>query len=151
VIDFSARKFGLFTIRGTIQLARGEFTVADPITRSTVHAVLAADTFRTPMARRDEHVKSDKLLDVVRFPTIEFTGDGLIRTPSGWSVGGTLTVHGRRHQAELAIGDLSEDEGGTVRLRATAQVDRNDFAVTGMRVAAGPKVDISIDTVAIRI
>jgi polyisoprenoid-binding protein YceI len=149
VVAFSARKFGLFTIRGTMKLREGTFMVTDPISRSTVDAILAAGTFTTPMARRDAHVRSKGLLDTATFPTIEFLGTGVKRSPSGWAVLGTLAVHGQRHDVTLAIEALRQD-GDIVHLEAAAQIDRNDFGVTHMRIAAGPKVDIHIDAVATR-
>jgi polyisoprenoid-binding protein YceI len=33
---------------------------------------VAADSFKTPMAKRDAHVKSAKLLDTAAYPRIEF-------------------------------------------------------------------------------
>ncbi len=149
-VRFSARKLGLFTIRGSLALTDGSFTVADPLGGSTVHAVLAAASFRTPMAKRDEHVKAEKLLDVDRYPTIEFTGSGVGQSPGGWSVPGTLLVHGQSRPVALTVEELSQDDA-SVRIRAVAQVDRNDFGVTAMRVAAGPKVDVVIEAVAARL
>jgi polyisoprenoid-binding protein YceI len=149
-LHFSARKFGMFTIRGTMKLTRGTFTVADPVERSTVHAILAADTFTTPMAKRDEHVRSYKLLDAISFPAIEFLGTSVTPSPPGWSVLGSLSVHGQQQNVALAISEVN-DLGDIIRIAAHTQVDRNDFGVTGMRVAAGPKIDIRIDAVATRI
>lgn len=148
-VHFSDRKFGLFTIRGTMRLAEGSITIADPITRSSVRAVLTADTFTTPMAKRDDHVRSEKLLDVARFPTIEFRGERAAESPSGWTVLGTLTVHGQQQDCTLAIDEITERDG-TVHVTARARVDRNDFGVTGMKVAAGPYVDIRIHAMASR-
>jgi polyisoprenoid-binding protein YceI len=149
-VRFSARKLGLFTIRGSVMLTSGSFTVADPLGGSTVHAVLAAASFRTPMDKRDEHVKGEKLLDVEHYPTMEFTGSGVSHGPDGWSVPGTLVVHGQSRPLALAVQELSQDDA-SIRIRALAQVDRNDFGVTGVRLAAGPKVDVVIDAVAARL
>ena len=115
-----------------------------------MHAVLAAASFRTPMDKRDEHVKDEKLLDVAQYPTIEFTGTGVSRSPDGWSVPGTLQVHGQSRPLALTVQDLSLDDT-SVRIRAVAQVDRNDFGVSAMRVAAGPGVDVVIEAVAARL
>ncbi|MGH3579892.1 MAG: YceI family protein [Mycobacterium sp.] len=149
-IKFAVRKLGLFTIRGTMHLLDGEFTAADPIEASTVRAVVAADSFKTPVDRRDNHVKSEAFLDSANHPTFEFTGNRVVRSGSGWTVSGTLAIHNRRKDATLLIEELSED-GGTVRVRATAQVDRTDFGVAAMKMVIGPKIDLTIDAVASRV
>ena len=67
-VAFTAKKLGLFTIRGTMTLSSGTFTVASPLERSTLHAVLDAASFRRPWPERDDHVKGPKLLDVAGYP-----------------------------------------------------------------------------------
>ena len=94
-VTFSAKKFGLFTIRGTMGLTSGTFTVTTPLEHSTLHAVLATDSFTTPMLKRDKHVKGPALLDVATFPSIEFDSTGAVPTPAGWDVHGLLSVHGQ--------------------------------------------------------
>ena len=146
-VAFSARKFGLFTIRGTMQMESGAFTVASPLERSTLHAVLAAATFSTPMRKRDEHVKSAKLLDVATYPRIEFDSTDVAPRPDGtWEVRGLLSVHGQVQPAVLAVSSASV-EGGLVRIQATARVDRRPFGVTAMRAAASAVIDLQIDAV----
>jgi polyisoprenoid-binding protein YceI len=149
IVHFSARKFGLFTIRGTMRLTEGEFMVADHVEGSTLRAVLAADSFKTPMAKRDEHVKSASLLDVATFPTIVFESTEVLPSPAGMAVEGKLTVHGRTKKATLQISDLNE-ESGTARVRATVQVDRRQFGVTKMRAAASAIVKVEIEAVGTR-
>jgi polyisoprenoid-binding protein YceI len=149
-IGFTAKKFGLFTIRGCLALTQGTFTVTTPVEHSSLHAVLAADTFHTPMAKRDEHVKGPGLLDVTSYPTIQFDSTELIATRTGWEARGLLTVHGTVGPVALAISGASQ-EGGLVRVTATALVDRRRFGVTGMRAAASSMIGVTIDAVATRI
>ena len=93
-VRFSVRKLGVFTIRGSIGMVSGDFTVGERLEDSTLHAVLDAATFRTPMAKRDEHVQGKTLLDVARFPSMEFVSTEVARTTGGWEIRGLLTVHG---------------------------------------------------------
>jgi polyisoprenoid-binding protein YceI len=146
-VAFTAKKFGLFTIRGTLRLESGTFTVAGPPERSRLHAVLVADSFRTPMAKRDEHVKGPKLLDVAAYPRIEFDATDVVPGPGGnWEVRGLLSVHGQVAPALLTVTSASA-EGALVRVRATAEVDRRAFGVTAMRAAASSQIVVAIEAV----
>ena len=146
-VAFTAKKFGLFTIRGTMQVESGTFTVAGPLERSTLHVVLAAGSFRTPMARRDEHVKSAKLLDVAAYPKVEFDSTEVVAGPDGsWDVRGLLAVHGQVAPAVLSVTSASVD-GGLLRVRARTKVDRRAFGVTALRAAASSVIDIEVEAV----
>jgi polyisoprenoid-binding protein YceI len=146
-VAFTAKKFGLFTIRGTMRIESGTFTVAEPLEHSTLHAVVAPGTFTTPMAKRDEHVKSPTLLDVAAYPRIEFDSTEVVRGPDRvWEVRGLLAIHGRVAPAALTVTSASAD-GALVRVRATARVDRREFGVTAMRAAASSVVNIEIEVV----
>jgi polyisoprenoid-binding protein YceI len=146
-VAFTARKLGVFTIRGTMRVESGTFTVAGPLEHSTLHAVVAAGSFTTPMAKRDAHVKSPTLLDVATYPKIEFDSTEVVRRPDGtWEVRGLLAVHGQVAPAILTVTSAAT-EGALVRVCATAQVDRRAFGVTAMRAAASSLVDIVIEAV----
>jgi polyisoprenoid-binding protein YceI len=146
-VAFTARKFGVFTIRGTMRVGSGTFTVAGPLEQSTLHAVLATDSFKTPMAKRDQHVKSPKLLDVATYPRVEFDSTEIVPGPDGtWEVRGLLAAHGQVAPTMLTVTSAST-EGALVRVRATAQVDRRVFGVTAMRAAASSLINIMIDAV----
>jgi polyisoprenoid-binding protein YceI len=147
-VAFTAKKFGVFTVRGTMQLESGTFTVANPLEHSRLHATLSAASFKTPMANRDKHVKSPTLLDVEAYPRIEFDSTEVAPGPDGaWEVRGLLAVHGQVAPAVLAVTSACTD-GALVRVRAIAQVDRRAFGVTAMRAAASARVDIVIEAVA---
>lgn len=146
-VAFTAKKLGVFTIRGTMRVESGTFTVAGPLEHSTLHADLVADSFRTSMAKRDEHVKSAKLLDVGAYPKIEFDSTEVVAGPDGtWEVRGLLAVHGQVAPVVLTVTWASID-GALLRVRATAQVDRRAFGVTAMRAAASSVINIEVEAV----
>jgi polyisoprenoid-binding protein YceI len=87
---------------------------------------------------------------VVAYPTIEFASHNTTKSSAGWAITGTLLVHGRRQNITLTITNLARD-GETVRLAATASINRNDFGVTAMKVVIGPKIDLHIDAIATRV
>jgi polyisoprenoid-binding protein YceI len=147
-VSFTAKKFGAFTISGTMALAEGTFTVAHPIGHSSLHAVLAADTFRTPMVNRDTHVKGRTLLDVATYPKIEFDSTEVVGWPTGWEVRGLLSVRGTVAPVTLTV-TAAAPEGSMVRLSAVARVNRRDVGVTRMRLAASSMVDVRIQAVGV--
>ncbi|HEX3333368.1 MAG TPA: YceI family protein [Acidimicrobiales bacterium] len=145
-VNFTAKKLWLFTIRGTMRLDSGTFTVASPLERSTLHAVLAADSFHTPMRKRDEHVKGTTLLDVATYPNFEFDSTELAAVGGTWEIRGLLAIHGKAAPAVLTV-DAATFDGGLARLRAHAQVDRRDFGVTRQRAAASWLIDVEMEAV----
>jgi polyisoprenoid-binding protein YceI len=149
-VRFSARKFGVFTIRGSIGVVAGDFTVGERLEDSALHVVLDAATFRTPMAKRDEHVQGSTLLDVARFPSMEFDSTEVTRTAGGWEIRGLLTVHGETAPSTLAL-TAARQEGALLRADAMTRVDRRAFGVTRLRAAASAHVDVTIEAVGTRI
>ena len=146
-VAFTAKKFGVFTIRGTMTLSSGTFTVASPLERSTLHAVLDAASFRTPMAKRDEHVKGPKLLDVAGCPGLEFDSTAVVVAGAqGWEIEGLLGVRGHMALAVLTV-TSAKQEGGLARVTATATVDRRRHGVTAMRLAASARIRVQIEAV----
>jgi polyisoprenoid-binding protein YceI len=145
-VRFSAQKFGVFTVRGSVGVVSGEFTVAERLEESTLHAVLDAATFRTPMAKRDEHVQGNRLLDVARFPSMEFDSTDIARTAGGWEIRGLLTVHGEMAPVVLTVRSARQ-EGALVRVDATTRVNRRAFGVTRLRAAASSLIDVTIEAV----
>jgi polyisoprenoid-binding protein YceI len=145
-VTFSARKFGLFTIRGTMRLVSGTFTVASPFERSTLHAVLATDSFATPMRKRDEHVKGPKLLDAANYPRVEFDSTEIAAAGGGWEIQGLLALHGSVAPEALMV-DAATFDGGLARVQAQARVDRRDFGVTALHAAASWLIHVQIEAV----
>ncbi|MET7898703.1 YceI family protein [Streptomyces mirabilis] len=97
-ITFTTRHlFGLGRVNGTFTLESASISVAEPVTGSAVHAVVAAGSFHTGAARRDDHVRSPAFLDADRHPAIRFESSGAVRGGDGvWTVEGSLTVRGHR-------------------------------------------------------
>jgi polyisoprenoid-binding protein YceI len=147
-VHFSAKKFGLFTIRGTLALASGDCTVGQPLELSAVHAVLDAGSFTTPMAKRDAHVRGSRLLDAWSFPDIVFDSTEVVHGDDGWQVRGRLTVHGRGAPVTLSVSSVAA-AGPLLRVQAGAVVDRRRFGVTAMRAAASSRIDVVMDVVGV--
>jgi polyisoprenoid-binding protein YceI len=143
-VTFTAKKFGIFTIRGSMDLESGEFTVGQRLEESSLHVVLDAGSFKTPMARRDEHVKSKTFLHTAEFPHIEFGSTEVDRTNQGWQIRGLLSVRGQKAPVVLSVSSV-EQRGGLVQVHATAQVNRKELGVTALPPAASTLLDVTID------
>jgi polyisoprenoid-binding protein YceI len=143
-VNFTAKKFGVFTIRGAMDLEEGDFTVGRRLEDSSLHAVLDATSFKTPMAKRDEHVRSKTLLDASKYHHIEFDSTEVAHTNRGWEIRGLLTVRGQAATSVLAVSSARQ-EGGLVRVHATTQVNRRELGVTKLRAAASTLLDVTID------
>jgi polyisoprenoid-binding protein YceI len=133
-ITITARHMGLSSVSGFINEFSGTIEIAEPVERSTVRAVMQADSIDTGNKMRDDHMRSPDFLDVATYPVIEFTGTGA--TPQGddrWTIGGELTLHGTTKpvQLELTYLGTGPDPWGGQRaaFRATAELHRQDFAI----------------------
>ena len=135
-ISFATRHmFGLAPVRGTFALREGIVHVASPVETSTVRAVIAADSFATGVSARDNTVRSAQYLDVAHHPDITFTAAAVARD-DGWVLRGTLTVRGRTEPLDVRVEEARVLEG-TLRLRATAEVDRYAWGVTALKGMTG--------------
>jgi polyisoprenoid-binding protein YceI len=143
-VTFTAKKFGIFTIRGAMNLASGEFTVGRRLEESSLRVVLDAASFKTPMARRDEHVKSKTFLHTDEFPHIEFDSTEVVRTNQGWEIRGLLSVRGQKAPVVLTVSS-AEQRGGLVLVHATTQVNRRELGVTALPPAASTLLDVTIE------
>ncbi|GAB3315691.1 YceI family protein [Geodermatophilus aquaeductus] len=140
--------FGLGTVHATFQVLSGEVVVADPVTGTTVAAVVDAGSFSSGNARRDRDVTGAGLLDSDAHPEIRFTCTGTRQDGDRWLLAGTVTAHGVSVPVELAI-DRCAREGTGMRVHARAEhLDRHAFGVTGGRGMVGRHLDLDLDVVA---
>lgn len=109
-------------VNGTFALESASISVAESVTESAVHAVVAAGSFHTGAARRDDHVRSPAFLDADRHPAIRFESSGAVRGDDDvWTMEGSLTVRGHRAPLRLTIDSLALRDGSLrVSLTATA-------------------------------
>jgi polyisoprenoid-binding protein YceI len=142
-ISFATRHlFGLAPAGGTFALREGTVDVTTPAERSVVHATIAADSFDTRIAARDNAVRSKQYLDVARHPDITFTANGVTRDDvdgggdGGWVLRGELTVRGRTEPLDVRIDEIRVHDD-RLRLLASADVDRYAWGVTAMKGMTG--------------
>jgi polyisoprenoid-binding protein YceI len=80
----------------------------------------------------DQTMKSDKVLDVQRFPEIRFVSTSILpQDGSHFQVRGDLTVHGTTRPVELPITFSKDRYTGSVKLKQT------DFGIAPVSIAGG--------------
>jgi polyisoprenoid-binding protein YceI len=83
-------------------------------------------------AEIDQTMKSDKVLDVQRFPEIRFASTSITPQDGGrYQVRGDLTLHGITRPIEFPITFSKDRYAGSVKLKQT------DFGITPVSIAGG--------------
>ena len=146
-------------VRGRFSDVRGSITVAEDMNDSTVDVTIGMASVESGNPTRDEHLRSDELLDVERFPEATFRSVSVDWKGDGGTVLGDLTIHGvtRRVPLEVTFEGYVRDPWGADRamFSATTQVNREDFGITwnmaleagGVLVSKDIKISIEIETV----
>jgi NAD(P)H:quinone oxidoreductase type IV len=148
-LTFTTRHmFGLGKVTGAFQVESGSITVAEPITGSTARAVIGAGSFRTDTSRRDDHVRSPAFLHADRYPEIRFESAEVARGEAGaWVVKGVLTVRGHQAPVDLTVDALSV-ENGSLRISASATIDRYRHGLTAAKGLAARRLRLSLTAIA---
>jgi polyisoprenoid-binding protein YceI len=157
----TARHLGIASITGTIGEFSATIEIAEPVEKSTVRAVLKADTLSTGTKMRDDHLRSADFMDVSKFPEIVYEGTSV--TPvdgERWTVEGTLTLHGESKPVALDLSYLGTGPdpwgGQRAAFRATTELKREDFSVSWNQplptgaVLIGSVVQITLDIEAVQ-
>jgi polyisoprenoid-binding protein YceI len=141
--------FGLAPVKGTFRLVSGQITIADPVTSSTVSAVIDAASFATSNPQRDKDVKSARFLHVRDHPQITFRSTELVRDGDAWRLRGQITARGTTAPAELTITEATASED-VLLIQATTRIDRYAHGLTRAKGIAGRHLAMEITARATR-
>src|SRR5437667_4292630 len=95
--------------------------------------VLDEDVKESERAEIDQAMKSEKVLDVQRFPEISFTSTSITDQSGGhYQVRGNLLLHGTTRMVEFPISFLKDHYTGAVKLKQT------DLGTAAVSIAGGP-------------
>lgn len=145
---------GLSKVRGKF----GEFAVtinydeAD-VTKSSVTAVIKADSIDTGILARDEHLRKADFFDVEKFPQITFKSSRVEKKGDQLLVHGTFTMHGVSKEIILPItmtGKIvnPETKKTTYGFSSNIKIDRRDYGISYQRKGAetflGNEVEIEL-------
>jgi polyisoprenoid-binding protein YceI len=139
--------WGLVTVGGTVAVREGTIVVAADPRRSTVRAELDPATFDSGNKRRDKDVTGKNFLDVAAHPTISFASTGLRAGTDGWTISGTLNIHGIDAPALLRLDEARTTKDGCY-LTGSTVVDRTVFGVSRAAGFIARQVAVTIEVFA---
>lgn len=144
-VSLRTKAMWILPVRATANALSGDAQIS---TNGAVQGTLTLDaaSFTTKNKKRDGHLRSDAILDVVTYPTIVFTATGA--RPSGdgrIEVTGMLTVLGRSQPLSLQAEVRGSDDVATVSTKV--EIDRSVWGVRWpgeAKMGAGLKNQIEI-------
>jgi len=127
-----------------------EYDAAKP-GNSQVTVVVKTDSLDTAFAPRDKDVKSEKFLDVAKYPEMRFVSTKVTREPDHMlRIDGDLTLHGVTKPLTLHAKLNKEapnpfDKRPTLGFSATGSLKRSDFGIATYIPVIGDEVNLTID------
>ena len=158
-VAFTGRHFMVTKVRGRFTDFRGAVTVAVYFELSSVDVVIGMASVSSGNDTRDDHLRSEELFDVEKYPEATFRSTGVSWAGKRGTVTGDLTIHGVTRPVDLAVefeGYVRDPWGGDRAIfSASTEVNREDFGVTwnvaleagGVLVSKDIKISIDIETV----
>ncbi len=126
--DFSVRTGEFKTFEGLV-----ETDSRDDLSNATFEFIVDASSVDVIADRLADHVKSDKFLEVEKFPEITFYSKGATRTSDSTYIStGKLTIHGVEKNQDVAIwvkGFKATKKGDVFGLEVTLIVNKKEFGL----------------------
>lgn len=155
-----SHSFANFSIRhvvaktsGTFNNVTGEISI-DPSNLATakVTATIDVNSVDTGLDKRNEHIKADKYLDVIKFPTITFESTKVVPGSRGSALlVGNLSMHGVTKQVNIPVKVLGfgQDPWGGTRagFEGKTTIKASDFGygwATGATSPVGDELEITL-------
>jgi polyisoprenoid-binding protein YceI len=152
--NFQIRHLAVSNVRGSISGVTGTIIWDEKdISKSSVTAILDANTVNTSTEARDTHLKGADFFNVEKFPTIPFKSTSVTGTPGKLKIVGDLTLAGVTKSVVLDVDGPSvpvKGPGGKMvtGFSATGLIKRSDFnfatAYAGS-AALGDEVKFTLD------
>jgi polyisoprenoid-binding protein YceI len=135
------------TVTGTVPIIEGIVDVGGDGRPSAIAGSLDLGAIDTGNTRRDKDLRTPRLLDLDRHPTMTFAADTVSPSSAGWSVAGHLTARGTRVRlagdVELSEQDSSEQDRSAI-LTAHTRLDRRTLGIRVPRIVIGHEIDITV-------
>lgn len=150
-VEFCIRNLW-YTVQGRFRVLEGSI-VLDPsdVSRSSVTAVIKADSIDTGNKRRDAHLRTAEFFHVERFPDIEFESTKVERgrDRDSLNVEGRLTINGNTQTVKLDVNEIDHSRSPRgedfVYYSATAELDRFAFGIHYGRMFIGRTLKVTIN------
>jgi polyisoprenoid-binding protein YceI len=156
-VEFSLKKLFVFKVKGRFTELDGSIFLDEAdISRSSVVVTIKADSINTKNSRQDDQLRSSHFLDVKAYPTIQFQSSKVApgQDRDTLDITGSLTVKGKSRDVSLNVSEVDRsrapDGEEFVYYAATAELDRYDFGINGMRGLIGRLLTVTINVQASR-
>ena len=152
-VDFSVLHMSLSNVRGRFGNIGGTVTWNDAdITKSTLNVTIDVSSVDTGVSQRDGDLKGPNFFDVAQYPTATFVSTSIVKTGSGLTINGNLTVHGVTKPVSLDVQGPTGPVPGMDHkphsgFSATTTLKRTDFGIATKFPATivGDEVKLTID------
>lgn len=153
---FSVRHMLVTNVHGRFGAMSGtiHFDPKDP-SKSSVEAVIKADSINTDNEGRDKHLKSADFFDVEKHPEITFKSTKVEKRGEQWVAIGDFTMKGVTKRIELPfeLAQLDTPRGKIIGITATTTLNRQDYGVSwsrkldngGLAVSDTVKIEINVE------
>ncbi len=134
-IRFVVKHMGNHKVYGSFQEFKGSFSYEPGISDSVKStAEIQAKSIKTGIRSRDEHLRSNKFLNVENYPLISFSSHASKESGANqFKIFGKLTMHGKTKEIELdakTIDSMVDKDGkGHLLIEASALISRKDFGL----------------------
>jgi polyisoprenoid-binding protein YceI len=154
--NFSVRHMLISTVHGRFSNVSGTivFDEKDP-SKSSVDAVIKADSINTDNDGRDKHLKSADFFETEKYPDITFKSKKVEKRGNQWVAIGTLTIKNVSKDVELPfeINKLETPRGTLIGVGASTQINRQDYGVSwsrkldngGLAVSDDVKIELNLE------
>lgn len=150
-VEFSIRNLW-FTVHGRFGAVEGSIVLdQSDLSRSSVIAVIKADSIDTGNKRRDAHLRTRDFFDVENFPDIEFRSTKVERGRDRDSLNleGHLTIKGNTQTVKLDVNEMDHSRSPRgeefVYYSATTELDRFAFGFDYGRLLIGRTLKVTIN------
>lgn len=150
-VEFSIRNLW-FTVHGRFGAVEGSIVLdQSDLGRSSVTAVIKADSIDTGNKRRDAHLRTRDFFDVENFPDIEFRSTKVERGRDRDSLNleGRLTIKGNTQTVKLDVNEMDHSRSPRgeefVYYSATTELDRFAFGFDYGRLLIGRTLKVTIN------
>jgi polyisoprenoid-binding protein YceI len=134
-LAFEARHMVVTRMWGRFRSFSGELHIAEQAEKSWVELSIDAGSLDTTNAAADQSLKSERFLDIDRFPAIHYRSSNIFHVEDDrWQVDGNLTIRDVSQPISLDVTFHGAVPAGRVArakaaFSATAEFDRRDFGM----------------------
>ncbi|MGB5809960.1 MAG: YceI family protein [Polyangiales bacterium] len=106
----------------------GTVDVRDPLEASIIRIEIETASLYADKEKLTKHLKSPDFFDVAKYPSASFNSTKIVKTGSGHSITGDLTLHGQTKSITFPA-TIAQGADGGISGNAEFAIDRQDFGI----------------------